>query len=265
MLFKKNKLLIKIFLFFVLSIFLVITSISLAQEKNATNSTTQSATIDEEKVKALKEKLATKVAEMRDSQTRGFSGEIAQLNKTSFTMVTLTSEVKIKYSDDVLIFKKSGSQQIEGKITDLKNTNIVSVLGIYDKEINQATAKVIFLESAANFYTGKIVIVDANNGVITIKSATNKDNDIEYEKNTIAQEYKNTDNTVIKSGLSRLKPGDRIYVWGSLSEEDNQKISALKILRLPADLFNQTEVSSASPEATVSASPKSSPTSTLKP
>jgi hypothetical protein len=92
-----------------------------------------------------------------------------------------------------------------------------------------------------------------------MKNGNNKETNIEYEKATIAQEYNNTDNTVIKSGLSRLKPNDHIYVWGTVSENDNQKISAIKIFRLPVELFTSNASPSASIEASKSATPIASP------
>ena len=89
---------------------LVATSLVLAQGPSsspapAKSTTPSSIPIDEEKVKALKEKLATKVAELRENQTRGFFGEIAALSKTSFTFsdTMIPAEIHARIFTQVLM------------------------------------------------------------------------------------------------------------------------------------------------------------------
>jgi len=251
--------------------FLLIAGLSLAQEKAATSSSNTDATgsADVKKIKDLKDKLATQVAAIRENQKRGFYGEIAALSKTSFTLVTASGEVKVRYSDDTLIYKL-GKSRTEAKNTDLKNGLTATVLGLYDEETKQQTAKVILIQSLIQFITGDITAVDKTAATITI--ATNKGETViaDYEKTTDASEL-DSNKKLTKSGISRLSPGDRIHVWGIPNEEDNKKLTINRLLRIPKDILGaKTEdakmgaSASPTPKASVKSSPLVSPQSSPK-
>lgn len=259
----------KTIFFTFIAIGLIVVSITLAQENPDAKPATISGTVDEEKIKALKEKLATKVAELTENQTRGFTGEIAALTKTNFTLATLNnSEVKVRFNEDISIFKMLPKKSAAA-VKDLKNTLMVSVLGIYDQEANQLSSQVMFIESQPKFYAGEITQIDKANNLIIIRSATDKQMSIDYESTTQTTEYQKTGDKIIKSGLSKLEAGDRVEIWGNPSENDNEKVAALKILKLPKSLFKPAETNTASPSATLTASPsaslKASPKATPKP
>ena len=130
-----------------------------------------SAQIDGDKVKALKERLATKVAELRENQTRVFFGEIAALSKTSFTLASQDQEVKVRYNEDVTVYKLDATnKKIEAQVKDLKNTQGVSVLGVFEPDSKQQSAKIIFLQTLPKFYFGEVVGTDKTKGTIQIKT-----------------------------------------------------------------------------------------------
>lgn len=258
-------------LFTILFSFLLITTFSWAQENGEKNATTSG---EDKKIQTLKEKLATKVAQLRENQKRGFYGEIASLSKTNFTLVTETGEVKVRFSEDTKIYK-FGKQKTEAAASDLKNTSTATVLGLFDEESKQHNAKVILLQSVNKFYSGSIITLDKKEGVVTIKNDKGETVTIDYEKTTQAQEYNPKDKKIAKSGLSRFSEGDQIQIWGTPSEEDNKKISSAKILRLPKDFLTidvagestvasptAATTSSATPKATPKPSPKATPKAT---
>ena len=281
----------RIFLFAIITISLMTTTWVLAQESNTATKSGQKPTpsagnlVNEEKVKQLKEKLATKVAELRENQTRGWNGEIAALSKTSFTLVTSSGEIKVRFDDDTLVYKL-GSKKTEASSKDLKNAQTVSVLGLYESEVKQQTAKVILLQTLPKFYTGKVTQVDKTQGTLTITTDKNVQIILDYEKTTTATEYDLGEKKLKKSGLSRIATNDTIQAWGYLNEDDVQKVRAVKIIRLPKELTtSETEVkgtttasavpvesspsatpkAKASPKATPKASPKSSPAASTQP
>lgn len=255
-----NKTMIKrLLLFTIVAYLLVVASFALAQENKDASS---SPTINEDKVKSLKEKLATKVAELRQSQTRGFYGEIAALSKTGFTLVTKNGEVKIRLSDDVAILKL-GDKKTEGAVKDLKNTGMAATIGLFDEDANQQTATAIYLESIPKYVSGEISEVNKSKAIITLKNNKGDQLVVDYEKTTKTSEYDPTKQTVVKSGLSRFVVGDYIEVWGNVSEDDNQKLSAVKILRVPKEALSTTTLS-ASPTASPKVSPKATPKSSPK-
>lgn len=266
----------KFLLFGVLLMSVIVTTYVLAQEDNSQESTTAAtiSPVDNEKIKALKEKLATKVAELRENQTRGFYGEIASLNKTSFTLATTSGEIKVRISEDTLVFKFVKGKKTPAKITDLKNNLSASVLGIYESDLNQLTAKIIFLETLPKFLSGKVAEIDKNKAVITITRKNGDKTSLDYEKSTLSFEYKASDESIAKSGLSRLSESDLLYVWGLPSEDDIQKFQLIRLLRIPKSVVEKEgEVSKTSPPpqaekdsaATPTATPKSKSTASPSP
>ena len=239
----------QIFLFTLVAGFLLVATLALAQETSPANPASPSATIDTDKVKALKDKLATKIAELRENQTRGFFGEISNIAKTSFTLVTNLGEVKVRFSEDSLIFEL-GDKRTEAETKDLKNTLSAAVLGLFDADASQLTAKVIFLQSHAKHFSGTLTDVDKVNGVISVKGTKDEILNFDYEKTTKAGEYQpDAKEVVAKSGLSRFKINDYVDIWALPSEDDQQKYKIVKILRISKDVLNPS-TEEASPSAT---------------
>lgn len=263
------KLLNKIDLFIIALIFVNISTTlvyAVDSTKSATKTTTATSSADMEKIQSLKNKLATKVAELRENQTRGFSGEIAALSKSTFTLVTKNGEVKIRLSDDTLIYKL-GNQKTEGSIKDLKNTLMVSTLGIYDSEAKQQTANIILIQDSFKYFSGNVTEVNKTSATITIKTVNGETQTLDYEKTTASDEY--ADKSVKKSGLSRINKEDFIQSWTSPKEDDNQTYSINRLLRIPSDLLKapikENPVSSPTPETKPEASISASPRASSKP
>jgi len=244
-----NKLYRKLFITLLLALVLVISSIGLAQESSPAASPTPGSSIDELKIQQLKDKLATKVAELRENQTRGFLGEIASLSKTSFTLVTSDKEIKVRLSEDTLVSDLTGTKKTDKKIQDLKNLQTAGIIGLYDDQENILSAKIVMLQNMYKIYVGVVALVDKDNATLTLNLSNGSSQAIDYERATKADEF--VKDEIKKSGLSRISAGDRLLVWGVTSEDDNQKISAVKILRLPKELFGETQgTQTATPSAT---------------
>jgi hypothetical protein len=245
--------------------FFLISTLTLSQANESpkpTDATPTSSVTDDKKVQQLKEKLATKVAELRESQKRGFFGEIAAVAKTSFTLVTNKGEVKVRFTEDTLIYK-SGKPKTEAKVAELKNGLTGTVIGMYEEEAKTVTAKIILLQNQSKFTNGEITIIDKDNAALTLKTPDAEGQIVDYEKNTEAAEVNVTDKKISKSGLSRISVGDHILVWGVPAEDDPKKISAVRILRLPKELFKSDAIST--PAASIAASASASPKVSTRP
>ncbi|RJR15230.1 hypothetical protein C4579_02890 [Candidatus Microgenomates bacterium] len=239
--------------------------ISRAQEDQEEASPSTKATTNDEKVQLLKDKLATKVAELRESQKRGFFGTIAALTKTSFTLVTPDeTEIKVKFDEDTLIYKPGTNSTVEGTVADLKNTETVAVLGLFDEENKSHSAKVILLQEDIRFVSGTVSEIDTKAATLTLKTNDDESMLIEYERTTNAQEFDPEEKDLVKSGLSRFEIGDRAQVWGTPDENDVSNLAASRILRMPQELFVTEDVAGTSTESSPSATPKSSPKASPK-
>ncbi len=276
---KMNKLFLHLNLF--TTVFILLLNTAHAQEKTATKSasspsakesTTSAATDD--KVKNLKDKLATTVAQLREDQTRGFYGDISALSKSSFTLSTIDSEIKVRFNEDTLVFK-STDKRTDATIGNLKNGLTASVMGLFDKDTSIHTAKVILLQVLPHRYSGQVTQVDKTNATLTLKTTIGKDMTFDYEKTTRAVELQISDKKLVKSGLSRINNGDRVEIWANVSEDDQQKNKAVRLVRIPKELFDDKanavavsptpQASPKTPENSPAAVPKTSPKATVKP
>ena len=261
----------------VLGVFLLTAVVTLAADKEATaspkESTATSSAISGDKVRELKDKLATKVAELRASQKRGISGEIASLSKATFTLITSKGEIRVRLSEDTQVFDMT-KKKTEKAVTDLKNSQSVSVLGYYDDKEELEQARVILIQSLPKQLSGELSKIDKTKGILTLKLERDKETAVDYEKTTTADEYSPAEKKVKKSGLSRLSIGDRTIIWVLAAPDDPQKLSIIRLFRLPQEMFTanvkgETNVATpsasiASPSATLKSAAKASPNATPK-
>ncbi|MEK7165887.1 MAG: DUF5666 domain-containing protein, partial [Patescibacteria group bacterium] len=190
-----------------------------AQGSSETSQDASGSSVNTEKVRELKEKLATKVAELRLQQKRGFAGEIAALSKNSFTLVTASGEVRVRFNEDTQVFQ-TGTKRIEKKPADLANGNFVSVLGFFEEADKLQQAKVIFLETKPPVHEiGKVISIDKDEGTVTVKTSKNTEQSFDYERTSAATEYAIANTPLKKSGLSRLAVGDLVQLWVKETDE----------------------------------------------
>ena len=207
----------------------------------------------------LKERLATKVAELRNVVTRAISGNVTSVSVSSAVIETTAKNYKIEYEDELEV-----AQIINGKRTDLTQDDIekgdaVTVFGSYDATLELLKAKFIFIESK-KVYTrlvGTITAIDKEAFAITIQTTDNKTMTTDIEKTTKVTSWSSADG-IVKSGFSKMTVGDTVHVIGTADPKVNTNVSALRILDLGniSDAEAPAPTLAPSPTATVSATPK---------
>ena len=230
----------------------------------ATPSTTPKTTQD---LEALKDRLATKVAELRDVVKRAMSGTVKSVSISSATIETKTKDVKIELADDITV-----TQLIDGKRTtltvdDISKDDPITVFGSYDATLDLLKAKVIFIESTKVYehISGLVTDVDREAFTVIIKTAEGRSLTIDIEKATKTNIWSKADG-IAKGGFSKILVGDTLHIVGSAVPKKENRISALRILNIgnlsgivPTTTITPTSV------ASESATPKSTPKPTTKP
>lgn len=217
----------------------------------------------------LKERLATKVAELRQSQKKAIAGIVKALSVSTLTVETKTSDIKIELSDSMSVF-----QMIKGKRTALttdalEKNDMVVLFGDYDTSLDLMKAKVIVIQDPLPKRTwGTITNVDKKEYTITIETPEKTSYIIDIEKYTTINSL-NSQKTIEKSGFSKIEIGSIAHIIGEANAKDASRMSAERILTLP-NLAQPKSTPSLTPEASASATPsvgltpKSSPTGTPK-
>ncbi len=209
----------------------------------------------------LKERLATKVAQLRQSQRKAIVGTVKAVSVSTATIETKTKDVKIELTDDIVIVQVLKGKRTKLTLDDLTKGDEVVVFGEYDATLDLLKAKVIFIQSGASAerIAGTVTAVDKEEFTVTV-ATEGKNVIVDIEKATKITLWDGQKLT--KSGFSKLTVGDSMHVVGTLVPKKENRLSAVRIL----DIGNVTNAPTAAPTEeptpTVKTTPKSTPTPT---
>lgn len=255
--------------YIVASIIFLFPAITYAATKPATPSATGVSKEVQNKIDDLKERLATKVAELRKTTPRAIYGTITQVSVTSFTVDAAQKAYKVELTDDIKV-----AQMIKGKRTALTNDDLakndnVTIVGDYDETLDVLQAKNIFIEASKLPVRlhGTITEIDKKNNAFTLKGIDDANYTIDVEattKNSLWTKEKGIE----KGGFSKLETGMYATVVGLENAKQADRYSAVRLLVFTMDVPTSTNPvmeDIATPSATpTTAKSKLSPTPTKK-
>ena len=228
-------------LFFILLLFAFMFPASVATAVSATPSAVpkiSSTSANIKKIEDLKERLATKVAELRQTSRRGIYGTVTSTSITSFSVATKTKDVKIETLDAIRIV-----QYLKGKRTilateDIAKGDAVAVLGEYDATLDLLKAAMVFIQGTLpQQIAGVVSARDDKEFTLTVATPEGPAVTVDIEKTTKTRAWDGSKKELIQSGFSKIKEGSRIHVSGSAVAKQDNRISANRILDL--DSINQ--------------------------
>jgi hypothetical protein len=213
---------------------LMMPSISFAQTPTATP-TDSDANIDPN-IKSLKDKIATKVAELRKDQEKVVTGNIDKIDKDTITVTYNNQPLNVTIDDTVTKIYNVSSGKKEIERDDLQEGDYLILKGIIID--NTITANTIYQDSEYLVTSGHINEIDTSAG--TIKMVTiNKDNyTLEIGKNTKQQMLDIKTFALISSTLAKIKDGDTIHIVAKMpKDKKSTTLTPDKILTIPQEYF----------------------------
>ncbi len=235
--------------FFVICSLIIFSNIQVfAQVSTATPSPTlTTSTTSEEDVfiKTLKDKLATKVAELRESNIKAVSGVVTEVKTpkkiTGLKIKNWKDEVyDIKIDSDLTkFFQISSGVKKEVKVSEIEQDSYIIVTGIIkDKTID---ANFVYIDE--QFIVGSGTVTEANKEdfFISVISTDKINYTLDIEKNT-KQQLLNIKTLVPENvGFSKIKVGDSIHfvVKKTGTEKEANRYSAQKVLIIPQEYFSK--------------------------
>lgn len=227
----------KILIIFVLIIGMISGSV---MAQNATSSATATPSAATEKdVKDLKEKLATKITELRKNGQKAISGRVTDNDGKIIKMKTddeMIYDVKIDPAlTKFYVVAGSGKKEITSDAVK-KDTYSIVTGPVIDKTIS---ANFIYQDEQFLVKSGKISEVNKSEFFIKILS-TDKDTytlDIESTTKQLALNIKTLE--IERTGFSKMKEGDTVHfvVKKTGNEKEANRYSAHKILFIPQEYF----------------------------
>ncbi|MFC1646762.1 hypothetical protein ACFL1A_00625 [Patescibacteria group bacterium] len=223
-------------------IIIILISVSAVYAQSSTDSASSNTKDDNlDKVEDLKERLATKVAQLQQKQRQAIFGVVKSTSITQITVETKTKEVIIELTDDIKVFQIIRAKRTKLTIEDVDEDDEVVVFGEYDSTLDVLKANIVFIQGARPIrVSGTVDEINSEEYTISISDITENKYVVDYEKTTIAKDYF-VDKGIQKGGFSKFSVGEYVSVLATPDVKDEFRLSAHRILRIN----NQTSSSSA--------------------
>ncbi|MCL4338186.1 hypothetical protein M1271_00680 [Patescibacteria group bacterium] len=203
------------------------------------------------KIEILKDKIATKVAQLRANEKGGVTGTVKSISDTTITVKTDKGDFPVSYASDATFYDLTTSaQDNQISIKKISVGDEITALGYFDDTKSTLSGKYIYIETSGVHSVGKIADIDKSNYTVTIKEP---EGNITVDIETYTKIYSYTpDKGFIKSGFSKLQIGDIAQTVGTPNAKEQNRMSAIRMITisLPTTQISTTPQTSPSPTPT---------------
>lgn len=204
-----------------------------------TKSASPSSSLVNREIQNLKEKIATKVAELRKKNLKAVAGVIEESSKDTFKIKSVNGEEYTVSLDDSLtkIFQIAGAVKKEIKVSDLKKESYAIISGpVTDKTV---TANYVYLDEQYLVKTGKVTEVDKEENIVKTLTSDKDNYTLDIEITTKIQMLDSKTLEVAATTFSKIKEGDTIHfiVKKTGKEKELNRYSTERILVIPQEYF----------------------------
>lgn len=222
----KNLLKQTLFLLAIFSFFLLNASSTLAT--TATPTPTPGAL--EQQISDLKDKIASRVAQLKLVDKRGIIGIVTDVTQTQITLTDMKGNTRFVDVDELTKFSSPTAKSSFG-ISDITKGTTLGVLGLYNKESRRILARFVDVLILPTSFSGAVSDIDEKNFVVTVVTANKKTYSVDIESATKTLSFDGT--ALTKSGFSKIQQGQRIMVIGFVDSANAKHITASRVLLFP--------------------------------
>lgn len=249
-----------------LVLFAVCTSstISFAQTATPKPSVSSSPTSisDSTQIEKIKDLVASRVAELKLVEKRGILGTVTQVTSTQITLTDIKNKRRIVDIDEITKFSSPSSKTFG--ISDIEKGDTLGVVGLLNKGTDHILARFVnTVSSMPTLFDGVITDVDRRNYVVTAVNEKGDKTLIDIETSTKISSY-TKDDSMVKSGFSKVSAGERIYVSGFMDDTEKNQLNADRIIHFPELALSDT-LKRFADEEVVETTPTAGKSATLTP
>lgn len=241
----------KFILFFILSLIIFNSSTFAQSPTKRSLPTSEGQDKINDRVDELKNKIASRVAELNLVEKRGIVGVVESVSDVQITINDLSNKRRIIDVDE---FTKFSLGKEDSGISDIKKGAKISILGLYNKESQRLLARFINEVSIPLFLEGVISQKNKENFTINLATEDGTNYTIDIEKITKTFEYSKGE--LEEAGFSKLETFQNAFVIGYPEAKDRTRITGSKIIVFPGFPKN--------PKIKIITEPSVSPTPTKK-
>lgn len=188
-------------------------------------------------IENLKDRLATKVAELRQTQRRAIAGTVKKVDVSTLTIETETKDIKIDLPEEIAVIQYLKGVRTILSIQDVSPKDLVVVFGEHDSTLDILIPKIIHIMSIPpEMYDGTVTEIDLKAFTITVTTPQDRTLLVDIEKTTKTNVWTRADG-VVKGGFSNIAAGDSVHIIGIPVPKKENRVSAIRILNL-GNLFD---------------------------
>lgn len=185
----------------------------------------------EQQINQLKERIASRVAELKLVERRGIMGTVTEVTDTQITLGDAQDNTRFVDVDELTKFSSPSVKEGFG-ISDIKKGTGVGILGLYNKQSKRILARFVDVVSQPKRIHGAVSSVDNENFTISITSE-NKDKTV-VDIETVTKTFSFTKASgLARSGFSKIKLGQNIVAVGFYDIKNKTHLIASRIIIFP--------------------------------
>ncbi len=181
------------------------------------------------RVDQLKNKVASRVAELKLVERRGIVGIVEDVSENQITVNDLNNKRRIIEVDELTKFSSEDNDTYG--ISDIKKGSKISALGLYNKESQKLLARFVNEISIPLFLHG--VITEKDDEEFTLKLLTEEGKNYTVDVERITKSYSYNDGELDTSGFSKIETMKNIILIGFPDPKKNDRLTASRLIIFP--------------------------------
>lgn len=182
-----------------------------------------------DQINNLKEKIASRVAQLNLVEKRGFVGTVKDVSATQLTISDTNNVVRNIDVDEITKFSSSGKESFG--LSDLKAGSVISAIGLYNKDSARLLARFINAYTSPLYVSGIVTNLDKTAFTLTLAMEENKSYVVDVENVTKINTY--SGDVSEKIGFSKVPQNTRAVIIGYADKKEKNRMVATRVLLFP--------------------------------
>ncbi|HZQ29535.1 MAG TPA: hypothetical protein VFA93_00435 [Patescibacteria group bacterium] len=187
----------------------------------------------EQQIDDLKDRIASRVAQLKLVEKRGIMGTVTDVSDTQLTLKDVKGDTRFVDVDELTKFIGTTKSGEALGISDIKKGQDVGVMGLYNKQSRRILARVIEIKVNPKMLGGSIATIDSDNFIIHVATDNGDQVQVEFETTTKTVSFTKSGGKLVRSGFSKLLVGESVFVVGFLDKTVKDQVDADKVIVLP--------------------------------
>ena len=195
----------------------------------------------------LKDRIASRVAQLKLVERRGVIGKVTAVTDTQITLEDVRNNTRFVDVDELTRFSSPSAKGSFG-ISDIKKGTTLGILGLYNKQSKRILARFVNVLILPVHIHGVVTKIDKQNFITQIATEGAQQIFIDIETSTRTSSYTKADG-LKRAGFSKVTKGERITVIGFPDSKKPDHVIATRII-LFSELLPNPKINVPSESAT---------------